>query len=69
MLFFNGSGLTFEITGIPFTLSAETDMDVNIISFTVPAEVPEGFYNFNAVFINEQGNRGPIGSFNFRIKN
>jgi hypothetical protein len=68
MLFFNGNGLTTGTAGIPLTLPAKCDITGDILTFTMPAGVPEGFYNFNAVFVNENGDRGPIGTWNFYVK-
>ena len=68
MLFFDGFGLTFEIKGIPLILPANLDVTADILAFTMPSGVPEGFYNLNAVFINENGNRGPIGTWNFYVR-
>jgi len=68
MLFFDGSSLTTNIIGIPLTLPANLDITGDILAFTMPAGVPEGFYNFNAVLINENGDRGPVGTWNFYIK-
>ena len=68
MLFLNGMGVTLECAGIPLTLPANTDVTGDILSFTMPAGVPEGFYNFNAVFINEKGDRDSIGTWNFYVK-
>jgi hypothetical protein len=66
--FFDGSSLTTEAKGITLTLPANLDVTGDILSFTMPAGLPEGFYNFNAVFINEHGDRGPIGTWNFYVK-
>src|SRR4030042_5036753 len=68
MLFFSPTGLTFDISGITLTLPANCDVTGDILSFTMPAGVPEGFYNFNALFINEKGDRGPIGTWNFYVR-
>ncbi|MBU1627901.1 hypothetical protein KKB18_11075, partial [bacterium] len=68
MLFLNVMGLTFNIEGIPLTLPVNCDVTGDILSFTMPAGVPEGFFNLNAVFINEKGDRGPIGTWNFYVK-
>ena len=69
MLFFSPTGLTLNIAGIPLTLPANLDITGDLLSFTMPEGVPEGFYNFNAVFINDKGDRGPIGTWNFYVKN
>jgi hypothetical protein len=66
--YFDGSGLTTQIKGIPLTLPANIDVKADILTFTMPAGLPEGFYNYNAVFINENGDRGPIGTWNFYVK-
>ena len=68
MLFFDGAGFTFDVTGIPLTLPANLDVTGDILAFTMPAGIPEGFYNLNAVFLNENGDRGPIGTWNFYVK-
>ena len=68
MLFFTPTGLSLNIAGIPLTLPANLYITADILSFTMPAGVPEGFYNFNAVFINDKGDRGPIGTWNFYVK-
>jgi len=68
MLFFDGINLTTNISGIPLTLPANLDITGDILAFTMPAGVPEGFYNFNAFFINENGDRGPVGTWNFYVK-
>ena len=68
MLFFNGIGFTFDVTGIELEIPADTDITADFLSFTMPAGVPEGFYNLNAVFINDNGERGPIGTWNFYVK-
>jgi len=68
MLFFDGINLTTNISGIPLTLPANLDITGDILAFTMPAGVPEGFYNFNAVLINENGDRGPVGTWNFYVK-
>jgi hypothetical protein len=67
-LFFDGAGLTTQIKGIPLSLPANLDVTGDILTFTMPSGVPEGYYNFNAVFINENGDRGPIGTWNFYVK-
>jgi hypothetical protein len=66
--FFDGTGLTTQITGIPLTLPANLDVTGDILTFTMPSGLPEGFYNFNTVLINEHGDRGPIGTWNFYVK-
>ncbi|MBU1626804.1 hypothetical protein KKB18_05480, partial [bacterium] len=66
--FFGAMGLTLNIAGIPLTLPANMDVTGDILSFTMPEGVPEGFYNFNAVFLNDMGDRGPIGTWNFYVK-
>jgi len=68
MLFFDGSSLTTNISGIPLTLPANLDITGDILTFTMPAGVPEGFYNFNAFFVNERFDRGPVGTWNFYVK-
>jgi len=68
MLFFDGLGFTPDITGIPLTLPANLDVNADFLTFTMPAGVPEGFYNLNALFINANGDRGPIGTWNFYVK-
>jgi len=68
MLFFDGISMTTNITGIPLTLPKNLDITGDILTFTMPEGVPEGFYNFNAVLISEKGDRGPIGTWNFYIK-
>jgi len=67
-LYFNGYGMTTDVDGIPLTLPANLDITGDILTFTMPAGVPEGFYNFNAVLINENGDRGPVGTWNFYVK-
>jgi hypothetical protein len=67
-LFFDGAGLTTQIKGISLTLPLNLDVTADILTFTMPSGVPEGFYNYNAVFINENGDRGPIGTWNFYVK-
>jgi len=67
-LYFNGYGMTTDVGGIPLTLPANLDITGDILTFTMPSSVPEGFYNFNAVLINENGDRGPIGTWNFYVK-
>jgi hypothetical protein len=66
--YFDGVSLTTEAKGIPLTLPANLDVTGDIMTFTMPSGVPEGYYNFNAVFINENGDRGPIGTWNFYVK-
>jgi hypothetical protein len=66
--FFTGSSLSTIPVGIPLTLPANLDVTGDILSFTMPSGLPEGFYNYNAVFINEHGDRGPIGTWNFYVK-
>jgi hypothetical protein len=66
--FFDGVSLTTNVRGIPLTLPSNLDVTGDILTFTMPAGLPEGFYNFNAVFINENGDRGPIGTWNFYVK-
>jgi hypothetical protein len=66
--FFTGSSLSTTPVGIPLTLPANLDVTGDILTFTMPSGLPEGFYNFNAVFINENGDRGPIGTWNFYVK-
>ena len=61
MLFLNGMGVTLDAAGIPLILPANTDVTGDILSFTMPAGVPEGFYNFNAVFINDKGDGDLLG--------
>jgi hypothetical protein len=68
MLFFSSTGISLDISGIPLSLPANLDITGDILTFTMPAGVPEGFYNFNAVFVNENGDRGPIGTWNFYVK-
>ncbi|MBU1626262.1 hypothetical protein KKB18_02740, partial [bacterium] len=68
MLFFSPTGWSSNAVGIPLPLPANLDMTADILSFTMPARVPAGFYNFNAVFINENGDRGPISTWNFYVK-
>ena len=68
MLFFDGIILTFDIKGIPLILPANLDVTADVLTFTMPVGVPEGFYNFNALFFNDQGERGPIGTWNFYVK-
>jgi len=68
LLFFDGLGLTFDIKGMPLSVPANLDITADILSFTMPAGVPEGFYNLNAVFLNENYDRGPIGTWNFYVK-
>jgi hypothetical protein len=67
-LFFTPTGLSFNVAGIPLTLPANLDITGDILTFTVPTGLPEGFWNFNAVFINDNGDRGPIGTWNFYVK-
>jgi hypothetical protein len=67
-LFFDGVSITTEAKGITLTLPANLDVTGDILTFTMPSGVPEGFYNYNAVFINEHGDRGPIGTWNFYVK-
>jgi len=67
-LFFDGLGFTPEISGIPLTLPANLDVTGDFLTFTMPRGVPKGFYNLNAVFINDAGDRGPIGTWNFYVK-
>jgi hypothetical protein len=66
--FFDGTSLTATPEGIPLTLPANLDVTADILTFTMPAGVPEGFYNFNAIFINERNNPGPMGTWNFYVK-
>jgi len=68
MLFFDGLGFTPEISGIPLTLPSNLDVTADFLTFTMPRGAPEGFYNLNAVFINDAGDRGPIGTWNFYVK-
>jgi len=68
MFFFDGISLNMDIKGIPLTLPANLDIAGDILAFTMPAGVPEGFYNINAVLINENGDRGPVGTWNFYVK-
>ena len=68
MFFFDGFGLTPEIFGIPLDIPANTDISADILTFTMPEGVPEGYYNINAVFIDEDFNRGPVGTWNFYVK-
>jgi len=68
IFFFNGFAFKSNIKVIPLRVLANTDITGDILSFTVPKGMTEGFYNLNAVFLNENGDRGPIGTWNFYIK-
>jgi hypothetical protein len=69
ILFMTYDGIYSNPVGVLVTLPANLDFSWDIFNFSVPQIMPEGFYNFNAVFINENGDRGPIGSWNFYVKN
>jgi len=61
-------GVTPDIAGIPLTLPPNIDINWQLFDFTIPEIMPAGLYNFNAVFINANGDRGPIGTWNFYVK-
>jgi len=66
-LFFNGLGFSPEITGIPLTLPAGLDVSADIVNFEIPEIMPEGMYNFNAIFLSEDRGFGPMGTWNFYV--
>ena len=67
MLFFDGIGFSPDVNGIPLTLPANIDLTADILSFTMPDGIPEGFYNFNAIFLNDNYEFGPMGTWNFYV--
>ena len=67
VLFFNGLGWSPEVTGIPLTLPADIDLTGDILNYEIPPIMPEGFYNFNAIFMNENYEFGPMGTWNFQV--
>jgi hypothetical protein len=69
LIFFDGTGFTTNITGIHLKLPPNLDVTQDFSVFKMPQGVPQGYYNLNAVFINEHGDRGPIGTWNFYVKN
>jgi hypothetical protein len=66
--FFDGIGISTKVKGMPLTIPAKFKILGDIMSFTMPAGLPQGYYNLNAIFINEQGNPGPMGTWNFYVK-
>jgi len=60
--------ITPEVKGVPLLLPANIDVDWTLLSLKVPDVILEGFYNLNAVLINENGQRGPIGTWNFYVR-
>ncbi|MBU1626472.1 hypothetical protein KKB18_03810 [bacterium] len=67
-LFFNGMTFVPEVTGISILLPANIiDFEVDLVTFIIPEIMPEGFYNFNAIFVNEKYEFGPMGTWNFYI--
>jgi len=67
MIFFGAGGFSFDITGIPLSLPPDFDISVDIIDFTIPEGLPEGVYNFNAIFVNGNMELGPMGTWNFHV--
>jgi hypothetical protein len=68
MLFLSYDGVYSYPKSISVTLPENLDFNWDVLKFTIPEIMPEGFYNFNAVLINEHGDRGPIGTWNFYVK-
>jgi len=68
MLFMTPGNVIPELRSFPLILPANIDVDWDILNFSVPEILPEGFYNFNAFFVNERFDRGPIGTWNFYVK-
>jgi len=68
MLFMTPGNVIPELRSFPLILPANVDVDWDILNFSVPEILPEGFNNFNAVLINENGDRGPVGTWNFYVK-
>ena len=67
-LYFDGTSWTSQVTGIPFIIPPNLEReDVVLANFTIPPIMPEGFYNFNAQFVEEHGDRGPMGTWNFYV--
>ena len=67
VLFFNGLGWSPDVIGIPLTLPADIDLTADILNYEIPPIMPKGFYNFNAIFMNENYQFGPMGTWNFYI--
>jgi hypothetical protein len=68
-LFFNGMDFTPQIAGFQVILPANVDISGDILNFVVPQIMPSGMYQFNAIFLNENYDVGPMGTWNFYIKN
>jgi hypothetical protein len=69
LLYVSYNGIFNEPVGVPITLPANLDMTWDLFNFEVPQIFPEGFYNFNAMLVNENGDNGPMGTWNFYVKN
>jgi hypothetical protein len=68
-LFFDGIGFSQVPSGIPVVLPANLDISGDILSIVIPQIMPDGFYQFNAIFLNDKYDIGSMGTWNFYVKN
>jgi hypothetical protein len=69
ILYMTYNGIYSYPVGVPVTVPANLEFSWDIFTFSVPQIMPEGFYNFNAIFVNGNGDKGPMGTWNFYVKN
>jgi hypothetical protein len=67
MLFFDGSGFTFDVKGIPVNLPSGFKFNGSLLSFVMPDGMPKGYYNLAALFYSDELGIGPMGNWNFYI--
>lgn len=67
-LFYDGNSFVPDITGIEgYIPSHLLELKVDLVNFTIPEIMPEGFYNLNAMFMNKHYEFGPMGTWNFLV--
>jgi len=67
-LFYNGKTFVPEVVGISGYLPARIiSFRIDLVNFTIPEIMPEGFYNLNALFMNDKYEFGPMGTWNFYV--
>jgi len=66
-LFFNGTGWDTALNGFNLTLPPDMDVSVGILNQEIIEGIPEGMYNFNAIFLSEDFEFGPMGTWNYYV--